>query len=80
MRGDAERELEALRNRHEEVEQLERDRDALLASWTDAAPEDLNALASEQRNELYRRLRLEITPREDSYEVRGPFCTTAPLS
>ncbi len=79
-RETAERELEALRDRQEEAEQLERDRDALLASWTDAAPEDLDALTSEQRNELYHRLHLEITPREDGYEVKGPFCTSEPLS
>ncbi len=79
-RETAERELQSLRGRQEEVEELERDRDALLASWSDAATEDLDALTSEQRNELYRRLRLEITPREEGYEVKGPFCTSEPLS
>jgi DNA repair ATPase RecN len=79
-RETAERELEALRDRQEEAEELERDRNALLASWTDATPEDLDALTPEQRNELYHRLRLEITPREDGYEVKGPFCTSEPLS
>jgi hypothetical protein len=79
-RETVQRELQALRGLQEEVEELERERDALVASWADAVPEDLDRLTSEQRNELYRRLRLEITPREEGYEVLGPFCTSEPLS
>ena len=39
-RQTAERELEALRHRHEELEALERDRDAITASWAAAVPDD----------------------------------------
>jgi hypothetical protein len=39
-RRTAERELEALRHRHEELEALERDRDAITASWAAAVPDD----------------------------------------
>jgi hypothetical protein len=76
----AERELEALSSRREEIEELERDRDALVASWSAAALEELEHLTPEGRNELYHRLRLEIRPCEGGYEVTGPFCTTEPLS
>jgi DNA-binding phage protein len=75
-RKTAERELETLRGHREEAEELERDRDALLASWVNAAPEDLDELTSEQRNKLYRTLRLEVIPRDKGYEVIGAFCST----
>jgi site-specific DNA recombinase len=79
-RQTAEKELEALSGRQEEIEALERDRDALLASWSEAAPTKLDNLAPEERNELYHTLRLEMSPREEGYEVTGPFCTSQPLS
>jgi site-specific DNA recombinase len=75
-----EQELEALSSRREEIEELERDRDALMASWSAAVLEELDHLTPERRNELYHRLRLEIRPREGGgYEVTGPFCTSEPL-
>jgi hypothetical protein len=79
-RETAEQELEAHSSRQVEVEALERDRDALLASWSEAVPAELDNLNSEEKNELYHTLRLELTPREGGYEVTGPFCTSEPLS
>jgi hypothetical protein len=61
------------------VEALERDRDALHASWFEAVPADLDRLTPEGGNELYRTLKLEIRPFEGGYEVTGPFCTPKPL-
>jgi site-specific DNA recombinase len=76
----AEQELEALSSRQEEVEALERDRDALMASWSAAVPGELDRLTPEGRNGLYHRLRLEISPREGGgYVVTGPFCSLEPL-
>jgi site-specific DNA recombinase len=75
----AERELQAIGGRREEIEQLERDRDAIKASWAAAVPGNLDRLTPEGRNELYHKLRLEISPTEDGYEVTGPFCTLEPL-
>ena len=79
-RRTAERELEALGGRREEIEQLERDRDAIKASWAAAITEELDYLTPEGRNELYHKLRLEISPTEEGYEITGPFCTFEPLS
>jgi site-specific DNA recombinase len=77
----ARRELEGLAARKERTEQLERDRDALLEHAAATMPEDLEELSGEERNRLYRMLRLEITPSADgSYEVRGAFCTGQLLS
>jgi len=76
----AKQELEAIGDRQTEIEQLEHDRSALLASWSDAVPRNLDDLTPQERNELYLTLRLEIRPREDGFEVTGPFCTSEPLS
>jgi predicted component of viral defense system (DUF524 family) len=65
--------------RREEIEQLERDRDAIKASWAAAVPGNLDRLTPEERNEIYHRLRLEIRPKEGGYEITGPFCTSEPL-
>jgi site-specific DNA recombinase len=78
-RRTAERELEAIGGHREEIEQLERDRDAIKASWAAAVPGDLDRLTPNGRNELYHKLRLEISPTEDGYEITGPFCTFEPL-
>lgn len=75
----AQAELDALSARHERVENLNRDRGALLEQMSQMVPEALEALTPEERNELYRRLRLEGTPAEDGYAVRGAICIYEPL-
>jgi hypothetical protein len=72
----AQAELEALADRQERVQELERDRDALLAHMSGAVPARLDNLASEERNDLYRMLRLEVTPSAGEYKVSGAFCTS----
>ena len=68
----AEAELVALAAREERVEELERDRDALLEIYAGAIPEALDRLDGEERNTVYRMLRLEITLQEDgTLDVRG---------
>ena len=70
----AEAELETLAARKEREEELEADRDALLRYMAASVPEGLDALTGEDRNKVYRMLRLEITPTPEGYEVRGAFC------
>ncbi len=72
----AEAELEVLDARKEREEELEADRDALLGYMAASVPEGLDALTGEERNKVYRMLRLEITPKPEGYEVRGAFCTS----
>jgi hypothetical protein len=68
----AEAEIAALAAQEERVEELERDRDALLEFYAGAVPEALDQLDGEERNRVYRMLRLEITPQEDGIlDVRG---------
>ena len=59
-RRTAERELESLRRHKERVEQMERDRDAVLDYYATLAPEALDSLTSEERHHLYKMLRLKV--------------------
>src|SRR5215210_7264568 len=68
----AEAEIAALAAQEERVEELERDRDALLEFYAGAVPAALDPLDGEERNRIYRMLSLEITPRPDGIlDVRG---------
>ncbi len=69
-------ELEALAQHEERVEGLERDRDALLKSYAATVPVALDDLKPEERNRIYRLLRLEVTTSDDGYAVSGAFCYT----
>jgi hypothetical protein len=79
-RKEAERELMALRSYQQRVEELEKDRDALLQSMSETVPKALGDLDGEEKNRLYQMLRLEVTPSEEGYEVRGAFCTLGLMS
>ena len=59
-REAAKGELEALRGRSEEIEELERDRDALLESYEGMVPEGLDHFTPEDRRWAYGRIRLNV--------------------
>jgi hypothetical protein len=66
--------LEAIRNRQERIEEMEKDRDALLESYDSLAPEALEELAPEERHQVYRMLRLRVGVRiGGALEVNGMF-------
>jgi DNA repair exonuclease SbcCD ATPase subunit len=70
----AQTELAALEARTEAASELERDRDTLLERWSTMVPEGLDGLTGEERNKVYRMLRLKVTPTAEGYEVSGAFC------
>jgi site-specific DNA recombinase len=73
-RKTAERELEALRGHDEYLDGLEKDRNALLDSLVDVAPDALDSLTPEERHQAYRMLRLIVSANPDSsLEVTGAF-------
>ena len=72
----AEAELENVTARRDRVEALENDRDDLLECMAGMVPEGLDGLTGEERNRLYRMLRLEVTPTSEGYEVRGAFSSS----
>jgi DNA repair exonuclease SbcCD ATPase subunit len=67
-------ELEAVAARRARVEDLERDRDVLLEEMAAAVPEALDGLSGEEKNRVYRMLRLSVAPSPYGYEVSGAFC------
>ena len=86
-RETVQRELGALRGHRERIEQLERDRDALMERYAEMVPEDLDALAPEQRHHLYKLLKLSaILHADGTPELRWALrrdlelCKTGPTS
>ena len=59
-RETAKGELEALQGRREEIEELDRDRDALLESYAEIVPEGLDAFIPEDRRWAYNRIQLNV--------------------
>jgi len=76
VRRLAQAELEALMRRQEHIEHLEKDREALLKSMAEMVPNALEGLTPEERNKIYRMLRLEVAPFKEGYEVSGAFCSS----
>ena len=68
-RTTAEDELAAIRGRKEILEELERDRDALLESYAQMTPEALDALTPEERRQVYGMLRLRAEVAADGTMV-----------
>jgi hypothetical protein len=66
--------LKALNRRREKMEELERDRDAVMESYAGMVPEELDDLASEERHQIYKMLRLQVIVGPDRPpEVSGTF-------
>jgi len=72
----AQAELEALTRRQVHIEELEKNREALLESMAEIVPDALEDLTPQERNKIYRMLRLEVAPIEEGYEVCGAFCSS----
>ena len=73
-RSVALRELETLRSRREQIEQLEHDADTLLEHYAGMVPEALDTLTSEERHRVYKTMRLKVLVFADrSVEVTGVF-------
>jgi hypothetical protein len=69
-----ERELVALRDKSERIEELERDAEAVLEDHARMAPEALDNLTSEERHQFYKLLRLKaIAYAEGPPEIHLPF-------
>src|SRR5215216_4370123 len=71
-RTTAEEELAAIRSRKEILQELERDRDALLESYVEMTPEALDALTPEEHRQVYGMLRLRVEVAADgTMEAQG---------
>ena len=79
-RGTAERELAEVEGRCGRIEQLERDRDAIMEHYAGMVPEVLDDLTGEERHQIYRMIRLRVTIHPDGDPdvegvLREPVCT-----
>jgi hypothetical protein len=73
-RVTTERELEPIKGRREYLEKLERDKEALLETYVALTPEALESLTPEERQKLYKMLKLKAVVNLDgSLEVGGMF-------
>ena len=69
-------ELEALEGRSRIFEDLERGRDAILESYARMVREELDVLSAEDRNRIYKMLRLEVILHPDRpISITGAFAT-----
>jgi len=74
IRKTAECELKVLHDREEYLNELEKDRDALLDSLAEVAPDALDSLTPEERHQVYKMLRLKVVANLDgSLEMSGAF-------
>jgi hypothetical protein len=73
-------ELGRLQRRRESVEELERDRDAVIESYAVMLPGALECLSGEERRRLYGMLRLEVAHTPDGLEVSGALSASVPRS
>jgi site-specific DNA recombinase len=77
-RKTAEQELETLRKRTEYIRALERDKNALLTAFTNAVPDTLDQLETEELLQLYKILRLRLTAATDgTLELSGMFAANS---
>ncbi len=74
-RRELEAELASLECTQQKAKELERDRDAALASLAASIPEVLDNLTGEEINTVYRKLRLQVIPTEEGYDATGDLCT-----
>jgi site-specific DNA recombinase len=74
LRETARWELDALSRRREKIEELERDKDALLETYVGMVPEALDSLTPKEHHFVYKMLRLRVALRPDApAEVSGVF-------
>jgi hypothetical protein len=75
----AQTELENLSERRRRVEELVRDKEAVLALQSEAAVRGLDELSPEEKAEVYRLLKLEVTPTPEGTLVTGALLCSESL-
>src|SRR5215217_2406806 len=73
-----EAELLALERTQQSAEELQEDRDTVLASLAASIPEALDSLTGEEINTVYRKLWLRVVPSKEGYDATGVLCTLRP--
>ena len=78
-RATVENELEVLKGRGEELERLERDRDAVVSHYAALAPEVLESLGLEERHRFYGILGLKVFVKDGDVWAEMPIRPPTPL-
>jgi DNA repair ATPase RecN len=73
-----EAELASLERSQQKAQELEKDRDAVVASLAASIPDALDNLTGEEINTVYRKLRLQLIPSEEGFDATGVLCTLGP--
>jgi DNA repair ATPase RecN len=73
-----EAELASLERSQQKAQELEKDRDAVVASLAASIPDALDNLTGEEINTVYRKLRLQLIPSEEGFDATGVLCTLRP--
>jgi site-specific DNA recombinase len=71
-------ELATLERSQQRADELQRDRDAVLATLAASIPEALDNLTGEEINTVYRKLRLRVVPTDEGFDATGILCTLEP--
>lgn len=80
VRTMAQTELANLSERRRRVEELVRDKDAVLALRSEAVVRGLEGLSPEEKSEVYRLLKLELTPTPEGILATGALLCSETLS
>jgi hypothetical protein len=76
-RAVSESQLQAARSRLARLEDLERSKDALLSHYASLVPEGLAELTSEEKNRVYKMMRLKVVAHRDDALVADWGCNDA---
>ena len=71
--------LEAVRSRLSRLEEVERSKDAITAHYASLVPQGLAGLSSEERNQVYKTMRLRIHAGRDDTLIADWGCNVSPL-
>jgi hypothetical protein len=75
----AEGRLEAVRSRLSRLEEMERSKDAIMAHYASLVPQGLAELSSEERNQVYKTMNLQVHASRDDMLIADWGCNDAPL-
>jgi hypothetical protein len=78
-RGAAEDQLAAARSRLSRLKDIERGKDAVVSHYASLVPQGLADLPSEERNRVYKTMRLRVFAHRDGTLIADWGCNDAPL-
>ena len=78
-RGAAEGQLEAARSRLVRLKDIEQSKDALISHYASLVPQVLSGLSPEEKNRIYKMMRLHVLAQRDGTLIADWGCNVWPL-